>query len=67
MLAQSAGTRAIPTSNARINPPPDEITQPASQEKRLMKVTLRAVGLNELLGRPVGKATMIVKTRYYFE
>jgi hypothetical protein len=38
------------TPNARINPPPDDTTQLASQDTRLMKGKLRAVGLNELLG-----------------
>jgi hypothetical protein len=33
-------------SNARINPPPDDITRPASPDIRLMRGMLRAVGLN---------------------
>ena len=36
-------------SNARINPPPDDTTQPASQDTMFMKGKLREVGLNELL------------------
>jgi hypothetical protein len=41
--------------NARINPPPDDTTQATSQDIRLMKGKLRAVGLNELLDilRPI--------------
>lgn len=37
------------TINTVSNPPPDDITQPTSQDTMLMKGTLRAVGLNELL------------------
>jgi hypothetical protein len=36
--------------NARINPPPDDNTQVTSQGARLMRGTLRAVGLNGMLG-----------------
>jgi hypothetical protein len=41
-------------SNARINPPPDDITQATSPDTMLMKGKLRAVGFNELLGRANG-------------
>jgi hypothetical protein len=49
--------------NARLNPPPDDITQTPAQVTSMMRRTLRAVGLNELLGgRRVG---IILPARIY--
>ena len=46
--------------NARINQPPDENTQPTSQDARLMRGTLRAVGFNELLGAGLGECDLFI-------
>jgi hypothetical protein len=41
---------SLQKSNARINPPPDEIIQAARSDTSIIKGKLRAVGFNELFG-----------------